>query len=295
MEALCPMSDDEREPRQDQPPAPREAEAWVVPPEPDATAAPAVSAHSVPATPLGEGTRCPRCAADNRPGIAFCRNCGQRLAAAGAAATVERPSDADGTLACPRCAAHNRAGAAFCQGCGANLRAAPSTGVPARAVPAAPGRAILGPVVLLLGAVGIVAGWLLPFAFGGGSLWDRSFGDPGGYGIGFWSGYSSVGGGFLDKVYFGLAGPAPALVILLVGLAVAGLWRAAPGTAQRIALFVTLAWGVGLALFFSVVELFGGPGGNLIEILRALSPGGVIFLLSGLIVAIGSLTRLARA
>ncbi|MEO6059831.1 MAG: zinc ribbon domain-containing protein [Candidatus Limnocylindria bacterium] len=293
------MSDDEREPREDRPPAPREAEAWVVPPEPT-DAPPAVSAHSVPATPLGEGIRCPRCSADNRPGIAFCRNCGQRLATAGAPVTVERPTDAEGTLACPRCATHNRAGAAFCQSCGANLRAVPSTDAPAPDAPApdapaAPGRAILGPVVLLLGAVGILTGWLLPFAYGGGSLWDRSFGDPGGYGIGFWAGYSAVAGGFLDKVYFGLAGPAPLLVILLIGLAAAGLWRAAPSAAQRIVLLVTLAWGAGLALLFGVVELFGGPGGGLIEILRALSPAGVIFLLSGLIVAIGSLTRLARA
>jgi hypothetical protein len=209
--------------------------------------------------------------------------------------TVDRPTDADGTLACPRCATHNRAGAAFCQSCGANLRVAPSTDTPVPAVPATTGRAILGPVVLLLGAVGILTGWLLPFAYGGGSLWDRSFGDPGGYGIGFWSGYSAVEGGLLDRVYFGLAGPAPLLVILLVGLAAAGLLRAAPGTIQRTALFVALAWGAGLALLFVVLELFGGPGGGPIEILRALSPGGVIFLLSGLIVAIGSLTRLARA
>lgn len=287
------MSDDERQPRHDHPPAPREAEAWVVPPE-SAAATPSVSAHSVPATPLGEGIRCPRCSADNRPGIAFCRNCGQRLASAGAPMTVERPTDADGTLACPRCATHNRAGAAFCQSCGANLRATPSVEAPAPPAPTAGARAILGPVVLLLGAVGIVTSWLLPFAYGGGSLWDRSFGDPGGYGIAFWSGYSAVDDGLLDRVYFGLAGPAPLLVILLVGLAAAGLLRAAPGTVQRIALLVALAWGAGLALLFAVVELLGGPGGGLIEILRALSPGGVIFLLSGLIVAIGSLTRLAR-
>ncbi len=290
------MSDDEREPREDQPPAPREAEAWVVPPEPASTP-PAMSAHSVPATPLGEEIRCPRCSADNRPGIAFCRNCGQRLASAGTPMTVDRPTDADGTLACPRCATHNRAGAAFCQSCGANLRVAPSTDVSAPVSPAlaAPPRAILGPVVLLLGAVGVLTGWLLPFAYGSESLWDRSFGDPGGYGIAFWSGYSAVGGGLFDKVYFGLAGPAPVLVILLAGLATAGLLRAAPGTIQRIALILALAWGAGLALLFVVIELVGGPGGGPIEILRALSPGGVIFLLSGLIVAIGSVTRLARA
>lgn len=288
------MSDDQREPHEDQPPAPREAEAWVVPPPSDTAPAPGVPAHSVPATPLGESTNCPRCAAENRPGIAFCRNCGQRLVAAGTPATVERPTDGDGTQACPRCDTHNRAGAAFCQSCGANLRAAEAPEVPI-APTTTPGRAVLGPVVLLIGAVGILTAWLLPFAFGGSSLWDRSFGAPGGYGIGFWSGYSAAEGGFLDKAYFGLAAPAPLLIGLVVALAVAGLWRAAPGTAQRVALIVTLAWGAGLALLFGVVELFGGPGGGLIEILRALSPGGVIFLLAGLIVAIGSLTRLAKA
>jgi len=43
------------------------------------------------------------------------------------------------------------------------------------------------------------------------------------------------------------------------------------------------------------VELFGGPGGDLLSVLRSLSPGGIIFLLAGLIVAIGTLTRLWRA
>lgn len=288
------MSDDEREPHEDQPPAPREAEAWVVPPPSDTAAAAGVPAHSVPATPLGESTNCPRCAAENRPGIAFCRNCGQRLVPVGTPATVERPTDLEGTQACPRCGTHNRVGAAFCQSCGANLRATAAPEVPT-APSTRPGRAVLGPVVLLIGAVGILTAWLLPFAFGGSSLWDRSFGAPGGYGIGFWSGYSAVEGGFLGKAYFGLAAPVPLLLVMLVALAIAGLWRAAPGTAQRVALVATLAWGAGLALLFGVVELFGGPGGGLIEILRALSPGGVIFLLAGLIVAIGSLTRLAKA
>ena len=47
-----------------------------------AAAAAAVPAHSVPATEPGESTKCPRCGTENRPGIAFCRNCGQRLVAA---------------------------------------------------------------------------------------------------------------------------------------------------------------------------------------------------------------------
>jgi hypothetical protein len=288
-------------------PAPSEAEAWVVPPQPAPTDPDLIAAHPVPATPLGEGTRCPRCGTDNRPGIAFCRSCGQRLMAPGAPAAVERPSPPEGTQTCPRCGTHNRAGVPFCQNCGANLRAAgaPAAGAEGVAGAGAAGaepvattteprrRAILGPVVLLIGAAGIVTGWLLPFAFGGASLWDRSYGAPGGYGLAFWQDYPS--GPITDQAYYGLAAPAPALVLLLVVLAIAGLLRAAPGIAQRIGLLVTLVWGLGLAALFLVVEVFGGPGGDLVEVLRALSPGGIIFLLAGLIVVIGSLTRLWRA
>lgn len=302
------MSDDPRDQHPEQPPAqppaPREAEAWVVPPAPPASGA-ALPAHSVPATPLGEMLRCPRCATENRPGIAFCRSCGQRLAALGTPSTVERPPERDGSLACPRCGAHNRAGAAFCQGCGANLRgsvpaqAAGDTATPSPAgavVPgrAGPGRAVLGPVVLLIAAAGLLIAWLLPFEFGATSLWDRSFGAPGGYGIGFWSGYAAISGGLVDKAYFGLAAPVPLLIAGLLVLAGAGVWRAVPGRAQRIGLLLALGWGAGLSALFVVVELLGGPGGSVIEALRALSPAGVIFFLAGLIVVIGSLTRLAR-
>jgi hypothetical protein len=300
------MQDDEREPGDapterapeapaDAPPspAPSDAEAWVVPPPPSVPGPEVIPAHAVPATPLSEGTRCPRCGTDNRPGIAFCRSCGQRLMAPGAPAAVERPSPPDGTQACPRCGTHNRAGVAFCQNCGANLRptdAGVEEALAARS--AATNRAILGPVVLLIGAAGILTAWLLPFTFGG-SLWDRSFGAPGGYGIAFWHGYPS--GQLTDTAYFGLAAPAPILVLILAALAVAGLLRAAPGTVQRVGLAIALAWGLGLAALFLLVELLGGPGGDLVQVLRSLSPGGIIFLLAGLIVAIGSLTRFWRA
>jgi hypothetical protein len=276
--------------------APSEAEAWVVPPEPAPPNPDVIPAHPVPATPLSEGTRCPRCGTDNRPGIAFCRSCGQRLMAPGAPASVERPSPPEGTQACPRCGTHNRAGVAFCQNCGANLRPADAgVATPRPSVPAAeaPRRAILGPVVLLIGAAGIATGWLLPFAFGGASLWDRAYGAPGGYGLAFWLGYPA--GSFVEDSYFGFAAPVPLLVLGLVALAVIGLVRAAPGALQRIGLLIALAWGLGLAALFLVVELFGGPGGDLIKILRALSPGGIIFMLAGLIVIIGTLTRLWRA
>ncbi len=276
--------------------APSEAEAWVVPPPSPPADPDVIPAHPVPATPLSEGTVCPRCGTDNRPGIAFCRACGQRLMAPGAPASVERPSAPEGTQACPRCGTHNRAGVPFCQNCGANLRSEGGEVAPAPAatpVKQAPRRAVLGPVVLVIGAAGMLTGWLLPFAFGGASLWDRSYGAPGGYGIGFWQGYPS--GPIIDSAYFGLAAPIPILAALLVILAVAGVARAAPGMLQRIGLFVALLWALGLVGLFLVVELVGGPGGDVIGVLRALSPGGIIFLLAGLIVAIGSLTRLWRA
>jgi len=276
--------------------APSEAEAWVVPPPPAPANPDVIPAHAVPATPLSEGTVCPRCGTDNRPGIAFCRACGQRLMAPGAPAAVERPSPPEGTQACPRCGTHNRAGVAFCQNCGANLRPADAGVAPPDATAPttkAPHRAILGPVVLLIGAAGMLTGWLLPFAFGGASLWDRSYGAPGGYGIGFWQGYPD--GPISETAYFGLAAPVPILVALLVVLAGAGLLRASPGRLQRIGLLVVLAWGLGLAALFLVVELLGGPGGDVVQVLRALSPAGIIFLLAGLIVAIGTLTRLWRA
>jgi hypothetical protein len=279
-------------------PAPSEAEAWVVPPPTSPSNPDVIAAHPVPATPLSEGTTCPRCGTDNRPGIAFCRACGQRLIAPGAPAAVERPSPPEGSQACPRCGTHNRAGVAFCQNCGANLRPAEAGVAAAAAETAAPaaarsGRAFLGPVVLLIGAAGMATGWLLPFALGGASLWDRSYGAPGGYGLAFWESYPN--GPISQAAYFGIAAPVPILVLLLVVLAVAGVARAAPGAVQRVGLLIALAWAIGLAALFVVVELLAGPGGDAVQILRSLSPGGIIFLLAGLIVVIGSLTRLWRA
>jgi hypothetical protein len=215
--------------------------------------------------------------------------------APGAPTAVERPAPPEGTQACPRCGTHNRTGVPFCQNCGANLRsgAAAAQAASPTTVEQQPRRAVLGPVVLLIGAAGMATGWLLPFAFGGASLWDRSYGAAGGYGLAFWLGYPQ--GSVVNDAYFGLAAPVPVLVLGLVLLAVAGLIRAVPGTLQRIGLLVALAWALGLGALFLVVELFGGPGGDLVRVLRGLSPGGIIFLLAGLIVAIGTLTRLWRA
>lgn len=294
----------EPQPPTTEPPAdaapPPEAEAYAPAAEPAPEAA--MPAHSVPATEPGESTRCPRCGTENRPGLSFCRNCGQRLVAAGAPTTVERPSAPEGTQACPRCGTHNRAGAAFCQNCGANLRAAEGYVPPA--VPAAAGQAtapaesrgpaILGPIVLLIGAVGIMTAWLLPFAIGDVSLWDASFGNAQGYGIAFWSSFGSLSS-LADQLYLGLAAAAPLLVLLLAVLAVAGFMRPAPAALQRIGLVVALVWAIGLVILFLVVEVFGSTSGSLLDILRSLSPAGIIFMLASLIVVIGSLTRIGRS
>lgn len=258
----------------------------------------AIPAHTVPATEPGESTQCPRCGTENRPGIAFCRNCGQRLVAAGVASTVERPTAPEGTEACPRCGTHNRAGVPFCQNCGANMRAAP-TGEAAAPEPAPSaavrGGALLGPVVLLIGALGIAIAWLLPFPYGAaGSLWDRAFGAPSGYGLAFWNGYQQIGD-LSAQTYFGFAAPAPLFVLLLAGLALGGFLRARPGMLQLVGLAIALVWSVGLVVLFFVEELLGGPGGDLVAILGALTPGGIIFMLASLIVMIGALTRLARS
>jgi hypothetical protein len=269
-----------------------------------ADAAAVAGAHAVPAgeEAIGESTQCPRCGTENRPGLAFCRNCGQRLVAAGVATTVERPGTPEGTMACPRCGTHNRAGVAFCQNCGANLRgAAPGYVPPAVAGEASAetvqvGRrgAVLGPVVLLIGLVGIVTGYVLPFLYGSGSLFDRAWGSDG-HGVSFWSAYPDVGAGLADQVYYGLAGPIPILGLLLLVLAVAGFIRAAPGPLQTIGLVIALLWSVGLIVLFVVVELAGNWSGDLVGMLRVLTPAGIIFMLSALIVLIGTLTRFGRS
>ena len=290
-------------------PPPQEAEAYPASPAPEPEAA-STGAHSVPATQVGESTQCPRCGTENRPGVAFCRNCGQRLVAAGVATTLERPGAPQGTQACPRCGTINRAGIAFCQNCGANLRAsaqpapgyvppaAPASAAPAQAVAArqAPaGGAILGPIVLLVGAIGIATAWALPFAYGDGSLWQRSFGAVGGYGVAFWNGYSAVGGGLADKAYFGFAAAAPILVAVLVLLALAGFLRAAPGGLQVIGLMVATLWAIGLMVLFVALEVVGNWSSDIVSVLRLISPAGIIFLLAGLIVLIGCATRFARS
>ena len=283
-------------------PPPEEAEAYPAA-EAASVAAAGAAAHGVPdaEAAVGESTQCPRCGTENPPGLAFCRNCGQRLVAAGVSTTLERPGTPEGTMACPRCGTHNRAGVAFCQNCGANLRGTAPGYVPPAVAGAAAGEtaaverrgAVLGPVVLLIGLVGLVTGYLLPFAYGDDSLYDRAFG-PGGYGIAFWNAYPSDSS-LADTIYFGLAAPVPILAVLLGILAVAGFMRARPGTLQVPGLVIALAWSVGLIVMFLIVEVIGGWSGGLVDVLRQLTPGGIILFLASLIVMIGTLTRFGRS
>jgi hypothetical protein len=305
--AMEPAPRDEPAPAPAHEPPPSDVEAYGAPPDeqPSRSDEP-TAAHTVPATGVGESTQCPRCGTENRPGLAFCRNCGQRLVAPGAAATLERPGTPEGTQACPRCGTHNRAGVAFCQNCGANLRgaaaaaAAPGYVPPAVEQPSAgevttapAAHAILGPIVLLIGAIGLVVAWLLPF-LSGGSLYDRATGS-GGYSLAFWNSTSFSGGSIADQIYYALAALAPILVLLLLVLAIAGFVRAAPGVLQSVGLVVALLWAIALVVLFVVVELLPATGGELTSMLRALSPAGIIFLLASLIVVIGTLTRFGRS
>jgi hypothetical protein len=251
-----------------------------------------------------ESQACPRCGTENRLGVSFCASCGQRLVAADEA-TMARPGETADSAPCPRCGAINRSGAAFCSDCGFNIRsamAAPGAPVgaavtaspseaPATAQPQAHARAWLGPLVLLIAAAGMLVAWMLPFAMGGGSLADQALGSDG-YGLAFWTGYPADAN-FLETAYFGLAAPLPLLSLLLGVLAVAGIVRAAPGRIQRVGLIIAVTWCAAFAALFVVVEIGSGLGGGLIGLLRGLSPAGLIGSLSGVIGAIGGLTRLA--
>jgi hypothetical protein len=126
----------------------------------------------------------------------------------------------------------------------------------------------------------------------GRSLYGRAFGS-GGYGIAFWNAYDGLAG-IAEQAYFGFAAPAPILIGLLLILAVAGIARRVPGPGQLIGLVIALLWAIGLVVLFVIVEVLGAGGGDVIDILRALTPGGIIFMLASLIVVIGVLTRLGR-
>ncbi len=217
---------------------------------------------------------------------------------------MARPAAAGDAGPCPRCGAINRTGSAFCSECGFNIRpamaaAGESLGVPPPALTEAPrataatrpARAWLGPLVLVIGAFGLATAWFLPFAVGGGSLADQALG-PDGFGFAFWSA-SPEDAGLLEAAYFGIAAPLPVLVAVMLVLAGVGVLRAVPGRVQRVGLAIVLAWCAAFAVLFVVFEIGSALGGDLIGLLRSLSPAGLIGSLSGVIGAIGSVTRLA--
>ena len=254
---------------------------------------------------MTDSVPCRRCGTLNRPGISFCANCGQRLVAA-EEATMARPASSSDAAPCPRCGALNRPGAAFCSECGFNIRsattgstaevAASTTAAAAPANDAQPAasaavHAWLGPIVLAIAAVGLMTAWFLPFSLAPDSLADQAIG-AGGYGLAFWNGYPAEAG-FLESAYFGVAAPLPLLVLLMVVLAAAGVVWGIPGRVQRVGLGAVIAWCLAFAALFVVVEVGSGLGDNLLDLLRGLSPAGLIGFLSSVIGAIGAATRMA--
>lgn len=253
---------------------------------------------------MTEAQLCRRCGTENQLGVSFCASCGQRLVAADEA-TMARPGTVADSSPCPRCGASNRSGSAFCSECGFNIRpAVASAGGPPAPDPSReadtnpgqphaqrPGRAWLGPLVLAVAAAGMATAWLLPFAMGDGSLADQALG-VNGYGAAFWTG-SPTDAGILQTAYYGLAAPLPILVGLLLVLAMAGILRASPGRVQRLGLVIAIAWCLAFAVLFVVVEIGSGLGDDLINLLRGLSPAGLIGFLAGIIGTIGGTTRLA--
>jgi len=251
---------------------------------------------------MTDASVCRRCGTANLPGVSFCANCGQRLVAADEA-TMARPGPAGEAAPCPRCGAINRSGSAFCSECGFNIRpavapagslaangSAPRSEAEDSAAPR-PVRAWLGPLVLAIAAVGLATAWFLPFSLADGSLADQALG-PGGYGLAFWSAYPTDAG-LLQTAYFGVAAPLPVAVGLLLILAVVGIVRGMPGRPQRVGLGIAIAWCAALAVLFVLVEIGSGLGDDLIGLLRGLSPAGLIGFLSGIIGAIGSVTRMS--
>jgi len=214
-----------------------------------------------------ESAPCPRCGALNRPGSAFCSECGFNIRSATVtSATATSSTDIAGP-------------------------AATGPEAPATNAPAVSAHAWLGPLVLAIAAAGMITAWFLPFSLAPDSLATQALG-PGGYEIAFWSGYPADAG-LLESAYFGLAAPLPLLALLMVVLAIAGVAWGVPGRIQRVGLGVVIAWCLAFAALFVVVEIGSGLGDDLIGLLRGLSPAGLIGFLSGGIGAIGAATRLA--
>ncbi len=248
---------------------------------------PAPEAHVVPGA--DGGVRCPRCGTANRAGVSFCASCGGRLIAA-SAATLDRPGEVAAFGACPRCGSANRADAVFCANCGQALQAFAPTPTE-RPNPARARRALLGPLVLLIAAAGLLASWFLPFGLVGQSLAEHLFG-AGGTGPAFWTAYPG-GASVIESAFYAVAAPLPLLSALLVTLAVAGFVRAVAGRGQRAGAWIAIGWSTAFIVGFLGVEVAGGFGSGLIGLLRGMSPAGLIGFLASLIAIVGAVTRLA--
>ena len=64
---------------------------------------------------------------------------------------------------------------------------------------------------------------------------------------------------------------------------------------QTVGLVGALLWSVGLIAGFVIVELAANWDGDIMGLLRVLTPAGIIFFLSSMIILIGTLTRFGRS
>ena len=123
------------------------------------------------------------------------------------------------------------------------------------------GHAVLGPVVLLVGALGMATGWLLPFYSGTGSLYDRSFGDPAGYGISFWTAYDDFSG-LGPRRPTSASPPDPAAGRPAGRPGCKGIVKLRLGCCRSSAWYA-LVWAIGLLILFVLVEVPGSSAGTM--------------------------------
>lgn len=77
--------------------------------------------------------KCPACGTNNRAGVQFCEECGQKLPKPTRASASRKPKSSEGgehaqqatKVACPACGHLNRMGVNFCEECGTSLLASP--------------------------------------------------------------------------------------------------------------------------------------------------------------------------
>ena len=146
----------------------------------------------------------------------------------------------------------------------------------------------------MLAAAGLALAWTLPFAFGAGSLVSQAFRPVNEFGPTVSAAYPDEAD-LLGRAYYGLAAYFPVLSALLVLLAGVGVVRAQPGRVQKAGLLVGALWVASLVVLFLVVEVGSGLGGGLLDLVRGMSPGGLIGALAGLIALIGLATRWAAS